>query len=89
MLWSVETFVFLYFRFLGNYEFVGQLYTSKMMKVSTSTLNISVLRKIYFKTDKDSYTHLGEWSGQLYTSKSGSKDTCTHLNWGTWTVIHI
>lgn len=43
MLWSVETFVFPYFRFLGNYEFVGQLYTSKMRKVSTSTLNISVL----------------------------------------------
>lgn len=89
MLWSVETFVFPYFRFLGNYEFVGQLYTSKMRKVSTSALNISVLRKIGFKTNKDSYTHLGEWSGQLYTSKSGSKDTCTHLNRGTWTVIHI
>ena len=68
MLWSVETFVFPYFRFLGNYEFVGQLlgnyefvgqlYTSKMRKVTTSALNISVLRKICFKTDKDSYTHL-------------------------------
>lgn len=46
MLWSVETFVFPFFRFLGNYEFVGQLYTSKMMKVSTSVLNIRVLRKI-------------------------------------------
>lgn len=60
MLWSVETFVFLYFRFLGNYEFVGQLYTSKMGKISASILNISVLRNICFKTDKDSYTHLGE-----------------------------
>ena len=89
MLWSVETFVSPYFRFLGNCEFVGQLYTSKMMKVSTSALNISILRKIGFKTNKDSYTHLGEWSGQLYTSKSGSKDTCTHLNRETWTVIHI
>ena len=89
MLWSVETFVFSYFRFLGDYEFVGQLYTSKMRKVSVSILKISVLRKICFKTDKDSYTHLGECSGQLYTSKSGSKDTCTHLNRGTWTVIHI
>ena len=89
MLWSVETFVFPHFRFLGNYEFVRQLYTSKMRKISTSALNISVLRKIGFKTNKDSYTHLGERSGQLYTSKSGSKDTCTHLNRGTWTVIHI
>ena len=61
MLWSVETFVFPYFRFLGNYEFVGQLYTSKMRKVSTSALNRSVLRKMGFKTNKDSYTNLGEW----------------------------
>ena len=58
MLWSVETFVFPNFRFLRDYEFVGQLYTSKMRKVTTSALNISVLRKICFKTDKDSYTHL-------------------------------
>lgn len=78
MLWSVETFVFPYFRFLGNYEFVGQLYTSKMMKVSTSALNISVLRKIGFKTNKDSYTHLGEWS-----------DSYTHLNREVRTPVHI
>ena len=58
MLWSVESFVFPYFRFLGSYEFVGQLYTSKMRKVSTSALNISVLRKIGFKKKQ----------GQLYTS---------------------
>lgn len=43
MLWSVETFVSSYFRFLGNYEFMGQLYTSKMIKVSASALNISAL----------------------------------------------
>ena len=60
MLWSVETFVFPYFRFLGNYEFVGQLYTSKMGKISASILNICVLRNICFNTDNDSYTHLGE-----------------------------
>ena len=61
----------------------------KWGEVSVSMLNISVLRKICFKTNKDSYTHLGEWSGQLYTSKMGIKDTCTHLNRGIWTVIHI
>ena len=68
MLWSVETFVFPYFRFLGNYEFVGQLYTSKMRKVSTSALNISGEWSGQLYTSKsgskDTCTHLnrGTWT---------------------------